>query len=109
MTAANPACVECGADLAPDQEYCLECGARQRQPTGPSWKRPLIAAALALAVTALVFVLAYAHMRDDADRAAGREAARSGALTRSAATGRADGSGSGKPAPPVRLAAQKSP
>jgi hypothetical protein len=69
----------------------------------------LIAAALSLAVTAIVFVLAYAHMRDDADdSAAGADAARSAALTRSAASGREAGSDSGKPAPAVRLAAQPS-
>ena len=107
MNAAKRACVDCGAELAPDQEYCLECGARQTQPAGPSWKRPLIAAGLAVAVAAIVFVLAYARMRDDANDA-GADAARSGAVTRSAASGREAGTGGAKPAPGVRLAVQQS-
>jgi hypothetical protein len=111
MSEVDSACIRCGAELvAPDQEYCLECGARQSSPPAPQWRRPLIAAALTLALTALVMVLVYEGMRDDADSsAAGQPGSRGGAVTRSAASGPAGGNGSRQPGPAVRLAAQRSP
>ncbi|MGO9489445.1 MAG: hypothetical protein ACLQBB_10510 [Solirubrobacteraceae bacterium] len=55
------ACPLCGAPLAPDQEWCLRCGAaaRTRLAAAPQWKAPLIALAVvaALALGALAAAL----------------------------------------------------
>src|SRR5581483_7112083 len=56
------ACPLCGAPLAPDQEWCLHCGAaaRTRLAAAPNWRVPVIAvasvAAIALAVLAVALV-----------------------------------------------------
>ena len=58
-TTAEPAsrlrCPHCGAQLAPDQDWCLECGAAAttRILRPPSWK---LAAAIVLGVVAVVVV-----------------------------------------------------
>jgi hypothetical protein len=107
---AGPSCLRCGAELAPDQEYCLECGARQTPAVHPEWRRALIAAALTVALTALGLVLAYERMRDDAENdAAASHAARGGTVMQAAASGPASGSDSGKPVVAEQLAAQRNP
>jgi predicted amidophosphoribosyltransferase len=105
MSAAGPACVDCGAGLEPDQEYCLECGARQTAAASPQWRRPLIAAGLALALAAIVFVFAYERMRDDAKQSADGHSA----VTRAGASDRATSSGDPRRPGAVRLAARQSP
>ncbi len=56
------ACPLCGAPLAPDQEWCLSCGAaaRTRLAAAPGWKGPIVAiatvAVLALGVLAAALV-----------------------------------------------------
>jgi ribosomal protein L40E len=110
MSSADPACIRCGAELAPDQEYCLECGARQDPPAGPQWRRPLIAAAVTVALAALVLMLGYERMRDDAKSEAAANQAGGGKVVRqAAANGPEDGTGNRKPVPVARLAAGKSP
>jgi hypothetical protein len=48
-------CPVCGAGLAPDQEWCVECGAaRTRLPPPPDWR---IGAAIVLAVIAVVVLV----------------------------------------------------
>jgi hypothetical protein len=60
--AAADACPLCGAGLAPDQEWCLRCGAaaRTRLAAAPNWRAPLavlaVVAAIALAVLAIALV-----------------------------------------------------
>lgn len=64
LHAAAPAdaCPLCGAPLAPDQEWCLRCGAaaRTRLAAAPNWRAPLAALAvvgvLALGVLAAALV-----------------------------------------------------
>jgi len=74
MSAAG-GCAGCGAVLASDQEYCLECGARRQPPPISRWRRPLIAAAIAAALLVAAMVFGYEQMRDDAaGEAAGRPA-----------------------------------
>ena len=48
-TAADRACVNCGASLAPDQQYCLDCGALNARR-----RRSLLPRSAGLAVPALV-------------------------------------------------------
>jgi predicted nucleic acid-binding Zn ribbon protein len=103
-------CVRCGSKLAPDQEYCLECGARQTPAARPQWRRALIAAALTVALTVLVLVLGYERMRDDAEGdAAASHSQRNGALKQAGASGPAGGSESRRPVPSAQLAAPRSP
>ena len=109
MSVDARSCVSCGTELAPDQEYCLECGARQITP-GPQWRRALIAAAVTVAVSVMVLAFAYERMRDDADGdAAATHAARGQAVKQAGANGPAGGSGSQKPVPAAQLAAGQSP
>jgi hypothetical protein len=110
MSPVDPACIRCGAELAPDQEYCLECGARQVSPAGPQWRRPLIAAAVTVVLAALAMMLAYERMRDDAKGEAAANHAGDGRVVRpAAANGPEDGSGSRQPVPVARLLAGWSP
>jgi RNA polymerase subunit RPABC4/transcription elongation factor Spt4 len=110
MNVADPSCLRCEAELEPDQEYCLECGARQTPAVRPEWRRALIAATVTVALTALVLVLGYERMRDDAENdAAASHAARGGTVKQAAASGPAGGSGSRKPVPGAQLAAQPNP
>ena len=84
-------CRHCGASLAPDQDWCLECGAAAttRILRPPSWK---LAAGIVLGVVALVVVavaIAVNGQSRDAHRAAAGGSARKPAATtaaRSAAT-----------------------
>jgi hypothetical protein len=52
-------CPRCGASVAPEQDWCLECGApaRTRLAPTPNWKAPiaLVAVVLLLAGAALAF------------------------------------------------------
>ncbi len=56
------ACPLCGAPLAPDQEWCLRCGAaaRTRLAAAPNWRAPvaalIVVAALALGALAAALV-----------------------------------------------------
>jgi hypothetical protein len=110
MSPVDSACIRCGAELAPEQEYCLECGARQVPPASPQWRRPLIAAAVTVALAALAMVLAYEQMRDDAKSEAAANHAGDGKVVRqAAANGPEGGSGSRQPVPMALLVAGQSP
>jgi hypothetical protein len=109
MNTGDRSCVSCGMQLAPDQEYCLECGARQFT-ARPQWRRALVAAAVTVVVSVLVLAFAYERMRDDADGdAAATHAARDQAVKQAGASAPAGGSGSQKPVPAAQLAAGQSP
>jgi hypothetical protein len=109
MSPGTRRCVGCGAELARDQEFCLECGAAQDSPAGPQWRRPLIAAAVTLVIAVLVLAFAYLRIRDDADDAAGSHGAGAKAVRQAGASGSAAGGDSRKPARPAHLAAGSSP
>ena len=90
MKRSERSCVRCGAVLASDQEYCLECGARRLPSAGERWRVPLIAAGVTVVLAFAVLAIGYQRMRDDADtQAAGgagagrvnRQGPASGALT----------------------------
>ena len=60
-TASATACTHCGAPLAADQDWCLECGAAvtTRISAAPDWRVPVVVVGgvVALAAAALVFLL----------------------------------------------------
>jgi hypothetical protein len=59
VTAAPDVCSLCGATLAPDQEWCLECGAARTvvaQP--PDWRLPLLVIGAVVALVAAGAVIA---------------------------------------------------
>lgn len=59
--ATETVCTHCGARLAADQDWCLECGAavRTRISAAPDWRVPLaiVGAVVTLAAAALIFML----------------------------------------------------
>jgi uncharacterized paraquat-inducible protein A len=72
-------CASCGAPLASEQEWCLECGAaRTKVHRAADWRIPvaLIAVLLVLVLAALVFALI--ELSIDANRSAGAVALGSG-------------------------------
>ncbi len=71
---ADTKCVQCGAELADDQEWCLECGgARTLIHRGPDWRVPLavIAAVIAVAIGGFVVVVISLSNATTAHTAAG--------------------------------------
>ncbi len=60
-------CPLCGAPLAPDQEWCLRCGAaaRTRLAAAPGWRGPLIALAAVAAVALAVLAVALVKLAGD--------------------------------------------
>ena len=110
MSADGTSCISCGAELAPDQEYCLECGARQTAGPATEWRRPLIAAAVTVSLAVVVLAFGYERMRDDVDGdAALPHAARGQTVRQAGASGPAVGIGNRKPVPAAQLAAGQSP
>ncbi len=57
---ATEACPLCGAPLAPEQEWCLRCGAaaRTRLATSSNWKAPIVAIALVAVLSLGVLAVA---------------------------------------------------
>jgi hypothetical protein len=110
MSPAEPVCIRCGVELAPDQEYCLECGSRRAAPIGARWRRPLIAAAVTLMLAGLVLLFGYQRMRDDAESDAGPSQPPRGQTVRQAAASEPlAGSGNRKPAREAPAGGRPSP
>ncbi len=69
LHAAPPrdACPLCGSPLAPDQEWCLHCGAaaRTRLAATPNWRWPLIAVAAVVATALAVLAVALVKLAGD--------------------------------------------
>jgi hypothetical protein len=68
--ATETVCPLCGARLAPDQEWCLECGAgvRVRIRSAPDWRAPLAIVAAVVALVAGGFVVALIALSNTANR-----------------------------------------
>ncbi len=70
----TPRCPFCGARMAREQDWCLQCGnavtTRVAQP--PSWRLPVAVGLGTLALFALVVVLTIGAVSEDADEAASR-------------------------------------
>jgi|SRR5580704_5098572 hypothetical protein len=59
-------CAQCGAELADDQEWCLECGgARTLIHRGPDWRLPLAVIATVVALAIGGFVVAVITISND--------------------------------------------
>jgi SPOR domain len=67
---AERRCPRCGADLTPEQEWCLSCGAdvgtRVAAPRG--WKLPLVVVGVLLALAAVALILALVELAGPAER-----------------------------------------
>jgi hypothetical protein len=76
-SATEAACPHCGARLAPDQDWCLECGAgvRIRIRQAPDWRVPVVIVAGVLALVAVGFVLVLVALSNGADRSVAGAAA----------------------------------
>ena len=63
-------CPRCGADLTPEQEWCLSCGADvgTRVAAAPSWRGPVALVAGLLAVAAIALILALVELAGDAEQ-----------------------------------------
>jgi hypothetical protein len=66
------ACPRCTAPVAPDQEWCLSCGApaRTRLVPTPNWRAPLLLLALIATVAGIALALAFVELTNDSEPAA---------------------------------------
>lgn len=75
LAAEQPAarsCPQCGAPLAPEQDWCLSCGApaSTRIAATPSWRAPLAIVGTVLVLAAAALTVAFLSLTDDAERVA---------------------------------------
>jgi hypothetical protein len=63
-------CPRCGAELTPEQEWCLSCGADvgTRVAAAPSWRGPVALVAGLLAVAVIALILALVELAGDAEQ-----------------------------------------
>jgi RNA polymerase subunit RPABC4/transcription elongation factor Spt4 len=66
------ACPRCGAQVAPDQEWCLNCGAaaRTRLVPTPNWRAPLLVLALIATLAGIALAVAFVGLTNDNEPAA---------------------------------------
>jgi hypothetical protein len=66
------ACPRCAAPVAPEQEWCLHCGApaRTRLVPTPNWRAPLIVLAVIATLAGLALAIAFAQLTSDNEPAA---------------------------------------
>ncbi len=79
-TAADPdaiACPRCGLPVRGDQEWCLSCGtaARTRLAPTPTWRTPLVVAAVVAVLAVLLLTWAFVALTRDEDPAPGAQPA----------------------------------
>jgi cell division septation protein DedD len=69
-SASETVCPDCGAGLATDQDWCLECGApvKVRIRAAPDWRVPVAIVAGVIAVAAAGLVFALVALSNTADR-----------------------------------------
>lgn len=60
-------CPRCGAYVAPEQDWCLECGApaRTRLAPTPSWRAPIALVAVVVLLAGLVLAVAFTELTKD--------------------------------------------
>jgi hypothetical protein len=66
------ACPRCGRSIAPDQSWCLECGApaRTRLVPTPNWRAPVVVLALVIVLAGIALAVAFAALTNDNEPAA---------------------------------------
>ena len=103
--AAGEACPLCGAELDPEQDWCLRCGsaARTRLAPSPNWKAPIAVLVAAAVISAAVLAAALVKLAGSSSSAR-TPAARTGVLARPAAPAITQG-GPAATAPPAASAA----
>ncbi|HWF72123.1 MAG TPA: SPOR domain-containing protein [Solirubrobacteraceae bacterium] len=72
LATGETACPQCSARLAPDQEWCLECGAgvKVRVRPAPDWRVPAAIVAGVVVLVAVGFVIVLIALSNTADRSA---------------------------------------
>ena len=67
MTGAT--CPRCGADLRPEQDWCLECGAaaRTRIARTPAWRLPVFAVVFVIALSGAAAAFAFVRLSNTDD------------------------------------------
>jgi SPOR domain len=70
-------CPRCGAELTPQQEWCLNCGADVTSTIAapPGWRGPVALVAALLAIAAVALILALVELAGDAEQVAQEPAA----------------------------------
>jgi hypothetical protein len=60
-------CPRCGANVAPEQDWCLECGApaRTRLAPTPNWKAPIALVAVVVLLAGLALGYAFTSLTSD--------------------------------------------
>jgi hypothetical protein len=60
-------CPRCGAYVAPEQDWCLECGApaRTRLAPTPHWRAPVALVAVVVLLAGLALAFAFTSLTDD--------------------------------------------
>jgi len=66
------ACPRCGTSIAPDQSWCLECGApaRTRLVPTPNWRAPVALLALVVLLAGIALAVAFVALTNDNEPAA---------------------------------------
>jgi len=83
----GPRCAQCQAGMAPDQEWCLECGsARTLIHRAPDWRVPVAIVATLLVLMTAGFAVAIIGLSRDANRSAALETIQTTRITIPAAT-----------------------
>jgi hypothetical protein len=65
------ACPRCGANVAPDQDWCLDCGsaARTRLCPTPNWRAPVAALAIVALLAGIGLAVAFVALTNDSTQA----------------------------------------
>jgi hypothetical protein len=60
-------CPRCGANVAPEQDWCLECGApaRTRLAPTPNWRAPIALLAVVILLAGIALAFAFTSLTSD--------------------------------------------
>jgi hypothetical protein len=60
-------CARCGANVAPEQDWCLECGApaRTRLAPTPNWRAPIALVAVVVLLAGVALAFAFTSLTSD--------------------------------------------
>jgi SPOR domain len=101
---ADSVCSQCGAELADDQEWCLECGgARTLIHSPPDWRIPVAVIGGVVLIALVVLAIVLVNLSANANRAAGRGAATATTRVTTATKAAAPAAATGLPGWPVGL------